>query len=108
MAAGPCVPVDDKPSGRGPGGEGGEEALDLRDGQRDHAGLGGRRLICPDGGRCLGVGAVLQQRGGDGADGEGGHDEHGVAGDRGVEPGLALVKAEAVLAELEIFFYCAI
>jgi hypothetical protein len=27
-----------------------------------------------------------------------------VAGDRGVEPGLALVEAEAVLAELEIFF----
>jgi hypothetical protein len=28
-----------------------------------------------------------------------------VPGDRGVEPGLALVEAEAVLAELEIFFY---
>jgi hypothetical protein len=27
-----------------------------------------------------------------------------VAGDGGVEPGLALVKAEAVLAEGEIFF----
>ena len=30
--------------------------------------------------------------------------EHGVAGDDGVEPGLALVEAEAVLAESEIFF----
>src|SRR5271165_5463931 len=63
------------------------------------------RLIRPDRGRCLGVGAVAQQRGGDGADGQGGHDEHGVAGDRGVEPSLALVEAEAVLAEFEIFFY---
>ena len=59
----------------------------------------------PDRGRRLGVGAVLQQRGGDGADGQGGHDQHGVAEDRGVEPGLALVEAEAVLAEFEIFFY---
>ena len=48
-------------------------------------------------GRCLGVGAVTQQRGGDGADGQGGHHQHGVAGDRGVQPGLALVEAEAVL-----------
>ena len=104
MAAGPCVPVDDEPPGQGPGGEGGEQALDLGDGQRDHAGLGGRRLICADWGRCLGVGAVAHEGGGDGADGEGGHDEHGVAGDRGVEPGLALVEAEAVLAEFKIFF----
>ena len=78
--------------------------LDLRDGQRDHAGLGGRRLVGPDRGRCLGVGAVAEQGGGDGADGQGGHDQHGVAGDRGVEPDLALVQAEAALAELEIFF----
>jgi hypothetical protein len=38
------------------------------------------------------------------ADSEGGHDEHEVAADRGVEPGLALVQAEVVLPELEIFF----
>jgi hypothetical protein len=48
-------------------------------------------------GRRLGVGAVTQQRGGDGADGQGGHDQDGVAGDGGVEAGLALVEAEAVL-----------
>jgi hypothetical protein len=66
---GPFVPVDDKPPGQGPGGDGGQQSLDLRDGQRDHAGLGGRRLIRPDRGRCLGVGAVLDQGGGDGADG---------------------------------------
>ena len=58
VAAGPGVPVNDKPPGQGPGGEGGEQSLDLRDGQRDHAGLGGRRLVGPDRGRCLGVGAV--------------------------------------------------
>ena len=28
-----------------------------------------------------------------------------LAGDRGVEPGLALVETEAILDELEIFFY---
>ena len=43
----------------------------------------------------------LQLGGGDGADRQGGHDQHGVARDRGVEPGLALVQAEAVLAELK-------
>lgn len=41
-------------------------------------------------------------RGGDGADGEGGHDEHQVATDRGVKPGLALVQAGVVLGELEV------
>jgi len=55
-------------------------------------------------GRRLGTGAVFQQRGGDGADRQGGHDQHGVAEDRGVQAGLALVEADAVLAELEIFF----
>jgi hypothetical protein len=42
--------------------------------------------------------------GGDGADGEGGHDQDGVPGDRGVETDLGLVEPEAVFAELEIFF----
>src|SRR5258708_13364137 len=105
VAAGPRVAVDDKQPGQGPDGEGGGEVVGGGDGQGDHGGLGGGRLTGPDRGRCLGVGAVLDQGGGDGADGEGGHDEHGVAGDRGVEPGLALVEAEAVLAECEIFFY---
>ena len=43
--------------------------------------------------------------GADGKNGQDGHHQHGVAGDRGVEPGLALVEPEAVLVELEIFFY---
>lgn len=47
------------------------------------------------------VGAVAEL--GDGADGEGGHDQYGVSADRGVEAGLALVESELVLAELEIF-----
>ena len=66
--------------------------------------VGWRRLIWPYGFGCLGIGAVAEQRGGDRADGQGGHDQHDVADDRGVEPGLALVEAEAVLSELEIFF----
>ena len=39
--------------------------------------------------------------GGDDADGERGHDQHGVPGDRGMRPDLGLVEAEVVLAELK-------
>jgi hypothetical protein len=46
---------------------------------------------------CPGVGAAAEQNGGDGADGQGGHDQHGVPGDRGVEPDLGLIEAEAAL-----------
>ena len=83
----------------------GEQAGDLGDGQRDHARVGGGRLAGPDRRRCLGIGAVLEQGGGDGADGQGGHDQHGVPGDRGVEPDLGLIEAEAVLAGPESFFH---
>ena len=83
---------------------GGEQPLDFADGERDQAGVAGRRLVWPDRRRCLGIGAVPELGGGDGADGEGGHDEHEVAADRGVEPGLALVEPEVVLPELEFFF----
>ena len=65
-------------------------------------GSAGGRLIGRGRGRGLGTGPGVQQRGGDGADRQGGHDEHDVAEDRGVEPDLGLVQAEAVLAELEI------
>jgi hypothetical protein len=81
----------------------GEQVLDLGDGQRDHPGLGRGRLAgCY---RCWrpGIGAVFQEGSGHGADRQGGHHQDDVAGDRGVEPDLALVQAEAVLAELEIF-----
>ena len=88
----------------GSGGMSGEHAGDFRDGQRDHPWVGGGWLIGPGGWRCLGAGAVAQQGGGDGAGGQGGHDQHGVAGDRGVEADLGLVEAEAVLAKLERFF----
>ena len=63
-----------------------------------------RELVRQYRGGCLGAGAAAQQGGGDGADGQGGHDQHGVPGDRGVEADLGLVEPEAVLAELEIFF----
>jgi hypothetical protein len=41
----------------------------------------------------------------DGADGQGGHDQHGVPGDGGVEPDLGFIKPEAVLAQPEFFFH---
>ena len=47
---------------------------------------------------------AAEQGGGDGADGQGAHDQHGVPGDGGVGADLGLVEPEAVLAELEIFF----
>jgi hypothetical protein len=68
----------------------GEQAPGFWDGERDHAGVGGRGLIGPDWRWCLGAGAVAQEGGGDGADGQGGHDQHGVPGDRGVEADLGL------------------
>ena len=82
---------------------GGEQVLDLADRQRDQAGVGGRFVVGPGGRRGLAVGAFAQPGGGDGADGEGGHDQDQVPQDRGVEPGLALVEPEAALAELEAF-----
>ena len=81
----------------------GEQSPDLPDAERDEAGIGGRDVAWPDGGRGRGVGPVPELGGGDGADREGGHDQHDVAQDRGVEPGLALVQAEAALGELENF-----
>ena len=81
--------------------EGGGQALDLVDGERDQAGVCGRLVVQAGGRRGLGVGAFPQLGGGDRADREGGHDQHEVPQDRGVEPGLALVEAEAALSELE-------
>jgi hypothetical protein len=52
----------------------GEEAGDLCDGQRDHAGVSWRRLAGPGRRRRLGIGAAFEQGGSDGADGQGGHD----------------------------------
>src|ERR1039457_3183182 len=85
-------------------GRGGEQASDLRDGERDEAGVGGRRLVRAGRRRCLPVGLVAEKSGGDGADREGGAGQDGVPGDRGVEPDLGLVQAELVLPELESFF----
>ncbi len=68
-----------------------------RAGQRDHAWVGQGPLTGPNGRRCLGVGAVAQQGGGDGADGQGGqggYDDDGVAGDRGVEAHAASLAAD--------------
>src|ERR1035437_2028352 len=54
---------------------------------------------------CLGVGAVAEQGGGDGAGREGGHHQDAVPGDRGIQPDLGLVQPELVLPEFESFFY---
>ena len=91
MAAPPVQPVRGMPGRARAEDAGGEQAPDLRNGQRDHPGIGGRRLIRPDGRRHLGIGAVFEQRGGDGADRQGGHHQHDMACDRDIEPDLALV-----------------
>ena len=73
----------------------GEETPDLADGKRDEAGVCRRRRVgaCWRGG--LGVGAIPELGGGNGADRKGGHDQDDVPQDCGVEPGLALVEPEA-------------
>jgi hypothetical protein len=50
------------------------------------------------------IGPRADMGGGDGTDGQGRHDQHGVPGDRSAEADLGLVESEAVHAELEIFF----
>ena len=100
MAASPGQPV----GGRAGRGWMGEQACGLGDAERDHAWVGGRRLVRPERQRRPGISAVAQQGCGDGADGQGGHDQHGVPGDRGVEPGLALVQPEAALPRSEVLF----
>jgi hypothetical protein len=79
----------------------GEQPAGFWDGERDHSWVGGRWLVRPGWRRGPGVGAAAEQGGGDGADGQGSHDQHGVPGDRGIEADLGLVQPEAVLAELE-------
>jgi hypothetical protein len=104
VAASPLEPSGGVAGWLGAAEGGGEQAFDLVDGERDQPGVGGRLFVGPGGRRSLRVGAVPQLGGGDGADGEGGHDQHDVPQDRGVEAGLALVQAEAALPELEALF----
>jgi hypothetical protein len=75
----------------------GEQPPGLGDGERDHAGVGGRGLVWECRGGWLGAGAAAELGGGDGADGQGGHDQHGVPGDGGVEADLGLIEPEAAL-----------
>ena len=94
MAAPPVQPAP----GAARWGRAAEQAAGFRDGQRDHPRVGGRRLVWECRGGCLGVGAAAEQGGGDGADGQGGHDQHGVPGDGGVEADLGLVSPVSALA----------
>jgi hypothetical protein len=96
VAAAPGEPSCGVPTGVRAGESPGEQAFYLRDGERDHAGVGRWCLAGREGRWDLGIGAVPELRGGHGADGQGGHDQHGVAQDRGVQPGLALVQAQAL------------
>jgi hypothetical protein len=77
-----------------------EQAPGFGDGERNHPGVGGRRLIREYRCGCLGAGTAAQQGGGDGADGRSGHDQHGVPGDRGIQADLGLVEPEAVLSRI--------
>ena len=80
----------------------GQQVLDLVDGERDEAGVGWglwRRGLRGAGPGCR---WGPEPGGGDGADGEGGHDQDEVAADRGVEAGLALVQAEVVLSRTRL------
>ena len=60
VAAPPGRPVLGVP-GRAVAGRRGEQAGDLRDGQRNHPGVGGWGLVWPSWRRCLGIGAVAQR-----------------------------------------------
>jgi hypothetical protein len=104
VAASPGEPSGGVTSGFPEGESGCEQAFYLRGGERDHPRVGRRGLVRRQGRRGLGIGAVPELGGGDGADRQGGHDQHDVTLDRGVKPGLALIQAEAVLPEPEIFF----
>src|ERR1017187_4114817 len=67
----PSAPVDPVVfvSGRaGDGGGFGDQVLDLGDGERDHAGIGGRRLVRRDRSGCPGGGAGGGEGGGGGGE----------------------------------------
>ena len=68
MAASPGLPVFFVSWGPRSCDRFGEQPLDLRDGEWDHAGVGGRLLVRAYRLGGLGVGAVAEQGGGDGAD----------------------------------------
>lgn len=69
MAAFPSGPVLGVAGRAGRVGERGDQAGDLGDAQRDHAGVGRRRLVRSDRRGCLSIGAPLEGCGDDGADG---------------------------------------
>ena len=63
----------------------GEQVLDLADRERHQSRVCGRLVAGPGGLRGLGAGAAAELGGGDGADGECGHDQDQVPQDHGVE-----------------------
>jgi hypothetical protein len=81
----------------------GEQGFDRGNGERDEPGIGGRGLAWGHRRRGSPVGAVPQFGRGDRADSQSGHDQDQMPQNRGVQAGLARVKAEAVLGERERF-----
>jgi hypothetical protein len=81
-----------------------EETLDFGDGEWDEARIGGWLVVCV-GWRRWWCCRLAHGGGGDGANGHGCHGEDEVAFEGRVEPDLAVVESEVVLADLEIFLY---
>lgn len=81
-----------------------EQSFDLGDGKCDQAGVG-RWFLIGQGRQDWLWRLGFPLGGGDGADREGGHRQHDVTQERGVEPDLGVVEPEVVLAELEILFH---
>ena len=68
MAASPVEPAGGVAGWVWPAERGGEQPLHFMDGERDQAGLAGRRLVWAGGRQSLGAGAVPELGGGDGAE----------------------------------------
>ena len=81
------------------------QAFDLGDGQRDEPWVFGWLIVGAGRWWCEGVGDRAQRGGGDRAGSQGDHRENEVAQQGGVEPDLAVVQAEVVLADLEVFLH---
>src|SRR6185437_1142994 len=105
VTSAPLEPVGSVAGRLGVPERGGEQPPDVADGERDQPRVSGWHVAWSGRRRGLCAGALPELGGGDGADREGGQDQDGVAEDRGVEAGLALVQAEAALGELEAFLH---
>jgi hypothetical protein len=79
VAASPLEPVGGMPAGPGLVEGGGKQPFHLVDGEGDETWVVGGRLTWAGRWRGMGAGVAPERGGGHGADGEGGHDQHGMA-----------------------------